>query len=292
MKFLSFRHKTRQSYGAVIGEGIVDLGARFGEKYPTLRDALAADALGPLRRAADSAKPDIALAEIGYLSPIPNPEKILCIGVNYANRNAEYRDNSDLPKYPSLFMRTPGSLAAHGENLLRPPESDQFDYEGEIALIIGKAGRRIAREHALDHVAGLTCLNEGTVRDWLRHGKFNVTQGKNFDRSGAIGPWMVTADEFKSFDDLRITTRINGETRQDDTTASLIFPFAELLRYVSTFTALKPGDIIATGTPTGAGARFDPPKYLKPGDTVEVTVAGVGTLRNVVADEHPDSPAS
>ena len=285
MKLLSFSHKGRSSYGAVAGDGLVDLGARLGQRYPGLRDALTAGALTELQRAADGAKPDLALADIAYLSPIPNPEKILCIGVNYANRNAEYRDNSDLPKYPSLFMRTPGSLVGHGTPLLRPPESEQFDYEGEIAIIIGKPGRRIAKDQALSHIAGLTCLNEGTVRDWLRHGKFNVTQGKNFDRSGAIGPWMTTEDEFAGYGDLHVMTKINGETRQDDTTASLIFPFDELIRYVSTFTTLKPGDILATGTPTGAGARFDPPKYLKPGDIVEVTVAGIGTLRNPVADE-------
>jgi 5-carboxymethyl-2-hydroxymuconate isomerase len=285
VKLLSFSHKGRASYGAVSGDGLIDLGTRCGQQHPTLRDALAAGAIAELQRVAEDTKPDLALTEIAYLSPIPNPEKILCIGVNYANRNAEYRDKSDLPKYPSLFMRTPGSLVGHGEKLLRPPESEQFDYEGEIAIVIGKAGRRIARDQALAHIAGLTCLNEGTVRDWLRHGKFNVTQGKNFDRSGAIGPWMVTADEVAGYGDLHVTTRINGELRQDDTTASLIFPFEELIRYVSTFTTLKPGDIIATGTPTGAGARFDPPKYLKAGDIVEVAVAGIGTLRNTVADE-------
>jgi 5-carboxymethyl-2-hydroxymuconate isomerase len=285
VKLLSFSRKGKSTYGAVVGDGIVDLGARLGQLYPTLRDALNADALPELRRTAAGAKPDVMLSDITYLSPIPNPEKILCIGVNYANRNAEYRDNSDLPKYPSLFMRTPGSLVGHGAALLRPPESPQFDYEGEIAIVIGKAGRRISRERARDHIAGLTCLNEGTVRDWLRHGKFNVTQGKNFDASGSIGPWMVTADEFTSFDDIRVTTKVNGETRQDDTTASLIFPFDYLLNYVSTFTTLRPGDIIATGTPTGAGARFDPPRYLKAGDRLEITVAGVGTLANTVADE-------
>lgn len=285
MNLLSFSHKGRSSYGTVLGDGLVDLGARFDRRYPTLRDALTAGALAELQRAAEGARPDLALADIAYLSPIPNPEKILCIGVNYANRNAEYRDNSDLPKYPSLFMRTPGSLVGHGAPLLRPPESEQFDYEGEIAIIIGKPGRRITKAQAPGHIAGLTCLNEGTVRDWLRHGKFNVTQGKNFDRSGAIGPWMVTADEFAGYGDLHVTTRISGELRQDDTTASLIFPFDELIRYVSTFTTLKPGDIIATGTPTGAGARFDPPKYLNSGDIVEVTVAGIGTLRNPVVDE-------
>jgi 5-carboxymethyl-2-hydroxymuconate isomerase len=182
-------------------------------------------------------------------------------------------------------MRAPGSLVGHKDNIVRPPESEQLDYEGEIAIVIGKGGRRIPESEAEAHIGGLTCLNEGTIRDWLRHGKFNVTQGKNFERSGGVGPWIVTADEFDSYDDLRVTTRVNGEVRQDDTTASLLFPFAYLISYVSTYTALKPGDVISTGTPTGAGARFDPPIWLKPGDVVEVEGQGIGLLSNQVVDE-------
>jgi len=217
--------------------------------------------------------------------PLAIPGNIFCVGVNYRDRNAEYRDASDAPKYPSIFMRTPGSLVGDGEPLLRPPESEQFDYEGEIVLVIGKTGRRIPRERALAHIGGLTCGNEGSLRDWMRHGKFNVTQGKNFERSGAIGPWLVTADEFKGFDDLHVETRINGEVRQRDTTANLAFPFDYLIAYISTFAQLSPGDVIFTGTPTGAGARFDPPRWLRAGDVVEVEVEGVGTLRNTVTDE-------
>jgi len=220
-----------------------------------------------------------------FAPPVALGGKIFCIGVNYGDRNAEYKDGTDQPKYPSVFMRTPGSLVGDGEKILRPPESEQLDYEGEIVLVIGKRGRRIPRESALDHIGGLTCGNEGSVRDWMRHGKFNVTQGKNFERSGAIGPILVTADEFSGFDDLRVTTRVNGEVRQDDTTANLIFPFDYLIAYISTFSELMPGDVIFTGTPVGAGARFDPPRYLRAGDTVEVEVAGVGVLRNTVADE-------
>jgi len=220
-----------------------------------------------------------------FAAPIALHGKIFCIGVNYRDRNAEYKDGSDQPKYPSVFMRTPGSLVGDGENIFRPPESEQLDYEGEIVVVIGKRGRRIPRESALAHIGGLTCGNEGSVRDWMRHGKFNVTQGKNFERSGGIGPSLVTADEFKRFDDLRITTRVNGDVRQDDTTANLIFPFDYLIAYISTFAELAPGDIIFTGTPTGAGARFDPPRYLRAGDMVEVEVGGVGVLRNTVADE-------
>jgi 2-keto-4-pentenoate hydratase/2-oxohepta-3-ene-1,7-dioic acid hydratase in catechol pathway len=212
------------------------------------------------------------------------PEKILCIGVNYGNRNEEYKDNSDAPKYPSMFFRTPGSFVGHGAPLIRPPESPQLDYEGEIVLVIGKECHRIKPEQARDHIAGYTLCNEGTIRDWLRHAKFNVTQGKNFDRSGSIGPWMVTADEIAYGKPMHLVTTVNGEIRQDDSTANLIFDFDYLLSYITIFTTLKPGDMIVTGTPTGAGARFDPPKWLVPGDVIEVTVPEIGTLRNGVED--------
>ncbi|MCW5772196.1 MAG: fumarylacetoacetate hydrolase family protein [Rhodospirillaceae bacterium] len=285
MKLLTYRAAGKVSYGALLPGGIVDLGARFGVRFPTLRDAIAAGALGELAAAQRGAAPDLALADAQLMLPIPNPEKIICVGVNYANRNEEYKDGTERPKYPSLFYRAPRSFAAHGETLWRPAESQQLDYEGEIAIVIGKPGRRIPREAAVSHIAGFTCLNEGTIRDWLRHGKFNVTQGKNFERTGAIGPWMATPDEMGPLDRLRVTTRVNGEVRQDDTVENIIFGFDYLLNYISTFTTLVPGDVIATGTPVGAGARFDPPRWLKPGDTVEVEVPGVGVLSNTVEDE-------
>ena len=169
--------------------------------------------------------------------------------------------------------------------MVRPPESHKLDYEGEIVIVIGKGGRRIPKESALDHIAGLTLMNEGTLRDWVRHAKFNVTQGKNFDKSGVIGPWMMTADEVSDYKNLRIETRVNGEVRQSDNTSNLMFPFDYIISYLSTFMTLKPGDMISTGTPNGAGHRFDPPVYLKPGDTVEVEAAGVGILKNGVEDE-------
>ncbi len=285
MKFLSFLYKKSPGYGVAAEQGVIDLSARLGREFPTLRDLLAAGALDRAKSIARTASADLAMEEIVFLPPIPHPEKIICIGVNYARRNAEYKDNSELPKYPSIFTRTPGSLVGHRVPVVRPPESTQLDYEGEIAVIVGASGRRIPEDLARNHIAGLTIMNEGTVRDWLRHGKFNVTQGKNFDRSGSIGPWMVTADEFSSFDDLRLKTRVNGEVRQDDTTANMIFRFPYLLRYISTFTGLKPGDVIATGTPVGAGVRFDPPRFLKPGDLIEVEVSGIGILANTVIDE-------
>ncbi len=274
MKLLSFEVAGKARWGAVVGDGVADLSAQ----YPSLRDALGKPIKLP-------AKADFALSEIAYLPPIPFPETIICVGVNYGNRNAEYKDGSDLPKYPSIFVRFPGSLVGHGRPLMRPKESEQLDYEGEIAIVIGKAGRRIAESEAESHIAGLTCCNEGTMRDWTRHGKFNVTQGKTWEASGAIGPWLVTADEFKGFDNVQVTTRVNGEKRQDDNTSNLMFPFRSLIRYISTWTALKPGDVIVTGTPVGAGIRFTPPKFLRPGDVVEVEVSGVGTLSNTVADE-------
>jgi 2-keto-4-pentenoate hydratase/2-oxohepta-3-ene-1,7-dioic acid hydratase in catechol pathway len=287
MRLLSFAVGDYTSFGAVSGdgEGIVDLGRLLGAQHPTLGAVLRA---GELHRAVSlgaTSTPTISLEEIRYLPTVPDPEKIICIGINYGNRNEEYKDGAEAPKYPSVFMRTPGSLVGHLEPILNPPESEQLDYEGEVVLVIGKAGRRIAAADAWQHVAGLSLMNEGSVRDWLRHSKFNVTPGKNFERSGSLGPWLVTADELDADGELHLTTHVNGELRQDDTTANLIFPFARLIEYLSSFMRLTPGDLIATGTPTGAGARFDPPKYLRDGDKVEVHVPELGTLRNVVVDE-------
>lgn len=284
MRFISYQHKGAQTWGAITEQGVIDLGALIGGD---LKQAIVEGRLVQASKAANEATGTTPLGDVKLLSPIPNPGKIACIGVNYANRNAEYKDGSEQPKYPSLFMRTPDSLTTHNEPLWRPSESDQLDYEGEIVIVIGKEGRRIAEEEAYDHIAGLTIMNEGTLRDWVRHAKFNVTQGKNFINSGSIGPWMVSADEFtaEQYENMRITTKVNGETRQDDTTASMMFPFKYIISYCSKFFHLKPGDIIATGTPNGAGARFDPPKYLVPGDVIEVEVEGVGKLTNGVIDE-------
>jgi 5-carboxymethyl-2-hydroxymuconate isomerase len=283
MRFVSFRAGDLASFGALKDDGLVDVGRLL--KIPTLGAALRAGALPRALELAAAREPSVALDEIHYLPTVPDPEKIICIGVNYANRNEEYKDAEPPPKYPSVFMRTPGSLVGHLEPIVRPRESEQLDYEGEIALVIGKEGRRIAERDAWSHVAGLSLMNEGTVRDWLRHSKFNVTPGKNFERSGSFGPWLVTADEFRGGQEFHLSTRVNGELRQDDTTANLIFSFARLIAYLSSFMRLSPGDVIATGTPTGAGARFDPPKYLRAGDVVEVRVPNVGTLSNSVVDE-------
>jgi 2-keto-4-pentenoate hydratase/2-oxohepta-3-ene-1,7-dioic acid hydratase in catechol pathway len=275
----------KTAYGAVVDGGMVDLSARYGKDYPTLREVIAAGSLAKLAEDAASRSPDHALDAITWLPPIPQPEKIICIGVNYPDRNAEYKDGSDAPKYPSMFMRTPRSFVGHNTPLVRPRASPQLDYEGEVVIVIGKAGRHIPERAALDHIAAITLCNEGTIRDWLRHAKFNVTQGKNFDGTGSLGPWLIPYVAEAQIADIRLTTRVNGELRQDDRTSRLIFPFRYLINYISTFTTLVPGDIIVTGTPTGAGARFDPPRYLKPGDTIEVEAEGIGVLRNGVVDE-------
>ena len=284
MRFLSFEKDGRASFGTVADAGVVDLGAKHDE-LDDLRAAIREDRLAELGAEAAAADADYALEDVTFLPTIPNPEKVICIGVNYANRNEEYRDGSEAPKYPSVFMRSRESFVGHAQPLLDPPESDQLDYEGEIVMIIGKEGRRIAEDKAREHVAGLTIMNEGSLRDFLRHAKFNVTQGKNFEKSGSLGPWLVTPDELDPMSELQVMTRVNGEERQNDTTDSLMFPFPYLISYLSTFYRLKPGDVIATGTPNGAGARFDPPKYLREGDVVEVEVPGIGVLINPVAAE-------
>ena len=287
MKLASYRVRGRESFGIVVGDGVVDLKPRMAPHFTSVLDLLREDALDAARDVARGVRPDFRLAEVELLPPVRQPEKILCIGINYANRNADYGDQ-EVPKYPSMFFRVPNSLVGHGEPLLLPFESEQLDYEGEIALVIGRGGRRIPVESALDHVAGLTLCNEGTIRDWIRHGKFNVTQGKNWEATGSIGPWIVTTDEVEPSQPLRLTVKLNGEIIQDDTTTSLIKTFADLIAYVSTFMTLKPGDIIATGTPVKKGPRTDPPApptWLKPGDTVEIEVPEIGVLRNTVAAE-------
>ena len=287
VRFVTFLKDGAERYGAVVGDGVVNLSSRYALECPTLREVIAAGALARLSDAAAKATPDVALADVVLRPPIPAPEKIICIGVNYPDRNEEYKDGQAAPKYPSMFIRVPRSFTGHGSPLVRPQASPQLDYEGELVLVIGKAGRHISEADAMNHIAGVTLCNEGTVRDWVRHAKFNVTQGKNFDSSGSLGPWLVPFTGEAQIADIRLTTRVNGELRQDDRTSRMIFDFRYLIHYISTFTTLVPGDVIVTGTPTGAGARFDPPRYLKPGDVVEVEAETIGVLRNGVVDEQP-----
>jgi 5-carboxymethyl-2-hydroxymuconate isomerase len=279
-RYLSFLDGGRPGWGLLEDDEVVELGGHAASLDALIRAGGAAGLAGPRR----------PLAGLTLRPPLAAAPKILCIGVNYGRRDEEYRDGAAAPAWPSVFVRFPGSFVGHGAPLLRPPESEQLDYEGEIALVIGKAGRRIPAAAARAHLFGLTLANDGSVRDWLRHGKFNVTPGKNFDGSGSLGPAIVTMDEIGALDALTLTTRVNGEVRQQDSTANLIFSFERLISYLSTFATLQPGDLILTGTPTGAGARFDPPRWLRLGDMVEVEVPEIGLLRNPVADE-PAAPA-
>jgi len=284
MKLASYRVRERESYGAVVRDGVVDLKLRFAPRHPSLFDLLRDGALNLAREAVRGVRADYPLAELEWLPPVVTPEKIICAGINYANRSADYGE-AEPPRYPSLFYRAPGSLVGHLQPIVRPKESDQFDYEGEIALVIGRAGRRIAPADALSHVAGLTLCNEGTIRDWLRHGKFNVTPGKNFDKSGGIGPWIVTTDEIDLARPLHLTVKLNGAVTQDDTTDHMIKSFGDLIGYISSFTTLKPGDVIVTGTPVKRSPQSEPPRWLQPGDVLEIEVPEIGVLRNTVVAE-------
>jgi len=276
MKFVTFLQNGKERLGGLKdsdGTKLVDITDGFSDLHQVLKE----DRLEEAKAAIAAGEATLALESVTLLPPITTAEKYFCIGVNYANRNAEYKDGSEAPKNPSVFMRSRESFVGHGQYIERPPESHQLDYEGEIVVIIGKEGRRIKRENARDHIAGLCVMNEGTLRDWVRHAKFNVTQGKNFEKSGALGPWMVPLTDDIHLTDLKIQTRVNGELRQDDHTSNMMFPIEFQIEYLSKFARLKAGDIIATGTPNGAGARFDPPKYLVPGDVVEVTYEIVNT---------------
>ncbi|MBP7775619.1 MAG: fumarylacetoacetate hydrolase family protein [Acidobacteria bacterium] len=285
MKFVSFRAHGRETFGVVREDRVVELGAGGAMPARSLNELLALDDFAEMVRRVWHGLPEHGLDAIDYLPPIPRPGKILCVGVNYAERHEEYGDKTPPPAYPSIFMRTASSFVGHRAPLLRPHESAEFDYEGEVALVVGRGGRRLTESTALEAIAGITCANDGTLRDWVRHGKFNVTPGKNFERSGSLGPWLCTLDEAGPLDGLTVTTVVNGDQRQHDTTAHLIFQVPKLLAYISSFTTLETGDVILTGTPPGAGARRTPPVYLLPGDRVEVTVSGVGTLSNGVEDE-------
>jgi 2-keto-4-pentenoate hydratase/2-oxohepta-3-ene-1,7-dioic acid hydratase in catechol pathway len=289
MRLTRFRTRTRTGFGAFEDGGIVDLGARM-PRIPDVRSLLAA---GKLDVAADLALrhgADLGPDDYRFELPVDDPGKIVCVGVNYPERHDEYKGEgykAPVAK-PSLFLRTTASFAAHGQPLILPPESVELDYEGEIAIVIGTEGRRIPMDSAAAHIAGLTIANEGTVRDWLKHSNRQITPGKNFDFSGSMGPWIDT--EAARLPSLSLTTWVNDEQRQHDTTDRLIYSFAYLISYISTFTRLLSGDVILTGTPTGAGIRFDPPRFLKPGDVLRIDVSEVGSLQNpVIAEQDQNS---
>ena len=284
-KFATVTADHKSHYGLVTNTGFISLSNTFGAQYPTLKDVIDAGQLEALEDAAKGQNDDFREGEFTYQIPINNAEKLICIGVNYPARNEEYKDGQEAPPFPSMFIRFARSFTGHDTSLVRPKASKQLDYEGEVVIVIGKGGRHIPKATALDHIAGISLCNEGTLRDWVRHAKFNVTQGKNFDSSGAIGPWMVAYKDESQIADIRLTTKVNGELRQEDRTSRMMFDFRYIINYISTFTTLAPGDIIVTGTPTGSGARLDPPVYLKPGDIIEVEAEGIGCLRNSVVDE-------
>jgi len=278
MKLLSFVADGKECFGAVSGDGVVTLNDKIGQ--PNLRAALAAGALDAMRKAVKTAMPDRKLADIKFLPVIPRPEKILCAGINYRSHAAE--TGRELPQQPSMFVRFADTLVGHDGALIRPKVSDHFDYEGELALIIGKPARHVAPERALDHVAGYTCFVDGSVRDFQ---KFSVTSGKNFPGTGPLGPCLVTADEIPDPSKLTLTTRLNGVQVQHAPTDQLIYSVPQIVAFCSDFTALAPGDVIATGTPEGVGMRRTPPLWMKPGDTLEVEITGIGVLRAHVVEE-------
>jgi len=284
-KFASFYANGRKCFGVVTDKGLIDISERYLKKWVSLQDIILKGKLQDVYEEIDLNRIDYGFNDVAYEIPIQSPGKIICVGVNYPARNEEYKDGQKAPEYPSLFVRFPGSFSGHLEPIIRPFESEKLDYEGEVVLIIGKKGRRIPEKDALGYVAAVSLCNEGTIRDWVRHAKFNVTQGKNFDKSGSMGPWIVPFENEEQIADIRLTTTVNGEIRQDDRTGRMLFSFRRIINYISTFTTLAEGDIIVTGTPAGAGARFDPPVWLKPGDVVEVEAEGIGCLRNTIEDE-------
>ena len=279
MKLLSYIHQGQARWGQVQGDQVVDLSS---PAYPTLRSALASGKLDEIVRTAAASGAKAALKDIQFLPVIPDAGKIFCVGHNYeAHRVETQRDKTE---HPLLFLRVAESQTGHLQPILLPPESSNLDFEGEIAVIIGKAGRRIKREQAWEHVAGYSAYNEGSIRDWQRH-TIQFTAGKNFSSTGGFGPWMVTRGEIADGEELTLETRLNGEVMQHTTTALMIFPIPVLIEYISTFTTLQPGDVIVSGTPGGVGAKRTPPVWMKAGDRVEIEVSKVGVLVNPIVAE-------
>ncbi|MDQ0257156.1 2-keto-4-pentenoate hydratase/2-oxohepta-3-ene-1,7-dioic acid hydratase in catechol pathway [Evansella vedderi] len=280
MKIVSFRHGEKESFGVVINDGIVDLKKKLNNEYSDLKTFLEKGNLEDIN--IDVNDVQYPLDDVSLLPVIPNPEKIVCVGLNYHAHVEECGETETAT--PVIFFRYPSSQIGHEENLILPKESSQLDFEGEIAVVIGKSGRRISVEDAYNHIAGYSCYNDGSVRDWqLRTSQWGP--GKNFDGTGGFGPWLVTRDEIKDGEVLSLETRVNGEVMQSSTTNLLIFSIPKLISFISNFTTLKPGDVIVTGTPGGVGLKREPQFFLKNGDVVEIEVSKVGTLRNTVKAE-------
>lgn len=283
MKYASFSVQGKSTYGIIDGDKVIDLGKRIGGDYPTLKALCAADLPRDVAQAV-AGQADYTLADITFLPPIADPVHIWCLALNYVEHHNEVQSAGrvqELPKQPALFARASDSLTAHGQPLRHPGVSEQFDYEGELVVVIGKPGYRVKAENAFEHVAGYTIMNEGSVRDWQFHTR-QITPGKNFYQSGAIGPWIVPRDEVGDVDTLRIQTKLNGAIMQDDTAASMVHKIPRFIEYVSSIAPLCPGDILATGTPSGVGFSRTPPVFMKPGDECEITIERIGTLRNKV----------
>jgi 2-keto-4-pentenoate hydratase/2-oxohepta-3-ene-1,7-dioic acid hydratase in catechol pathway len=278
MRLASFTLNGRPAWGPVVEGGVIDATSQ----YPTLKAALAADGLAKVAAWAALRRADAALDAVAFLPTVPDPGKVWCCGLNYHEHVKE--TGREVTEQPTFFTRWADAQAGHGQPMLRPRESVQFDYEGEIAVVIGRSGRRIAPEDAGRHVAGYACFNDGSIRDWQRH-TTQFAPGKNFWRSGALGPWMVTSDEIPFGTSMTLITRLNGLEVQRATTEMMIHSIAKQIAYVSTVAPLEPGDVIVTGTPGGVGAKRTPPLWMKAGDVVEVEIDRVGVLRNPVADD-------
>ncbi|MBU2676920.1 MAG: fumarylacetoacetate hydrolase family protein [Gammaproteobacteria bacterium] len=280
MKLASFEYDGKPSYGIAAEERVREASAAFRRRFADLRAVIAADAMHELDD--DSGGTEYAARDVRFIPVIPNPDKILCVGVNYRPHIEEM--GREAPDHPLVFVRFPGSLVGHDQPIRRPSISQQFDFEGELAVVIGRRARHVSRERALDVVAGYCCFMDGSIRDWQRHTS-QFIPGKNFHHSGAMGPSIVTADEIPDPTILQLTTVVNGEVMQRGQVSDLVFDIPRLIEYCSTFAELLPGDVIATGTPGGVGAARKPPVWLKTGDTVEIQIPGVGLLRSPVLDE-------
>jgi 2-keto-4-pentenoate hydratase/2-oxohepta-3-ene-1,7-dioic acid hydratase in catechol pathway len=280
MKVASFETDSRQTYGVVQGDTVAEASGTWRDQYPDLRSVLAADALPDL--ASECSDSGLQIDDINFLPVLPNPDKIMCVGVNYRPHVEEM--GRDVPKKPVVFVRFTGSLVGHRQPVIRPAVSEQYDYEGELAVVIGRPARHVKRTDAYDYIAGFTCFMDGSVRDWQRH-TMQFTPGKNFYRSGSVGPYLVGLGEVPNVSNLAIETRVNGAVMQTGTLSELIFDIPFLIEYCSTFAELLPGDVIATGTPGGVGAARKPPVWLRNGDHVAVEIEQIGCLENPVCDE-------
>lgn len=278
MRWVSYDIDGFETYGPVIGDGVANAAAKGGWGCNTLKEAIAEGHLEDM--ASTLAEPDYGLDEIRFLPTIPDADKILCVGLNYREHQQETGRGGE--ENPTIFVRFAAAQVGHEGTMLRPRESNTLDYEGEIAIVIGRGGRRIARENWLQHVAGFSCYNDGSVREYQRHTS-QFTPGKNFMATGGFGPWLVTPEDIADFDAIEVTTRLNGEVMQNATSAQMVFDFADLVAYCSTFTELAPGDVIVTGTPGGVGSARNPPVFMDEGDVVEVDIDPIGTLRNTIA---------